>query len=132
LSKKLGAKKVYEALAAKSNAIKGCGIRGLAPQAWDRSGRHTRDRSLFEPVHGSALDIAGKGLANPIAMISSFGMALRHSVDMGARADKVDAAIAAVLAGGLRTADIKFEGTAAASTSQMGEAILKKVQKLHA
>ena len=80
----------------------------------------------------SAPDIAGKGLANPIAMISSFGMALRYSFDMGALADKVDAAIAAVLASGLRTADIKSEGTTAVSTTQMGEAILKELQKLHA
>ena len=64
-------------------------------------------------MHGSAPDIAGKGLANPIAMIASFGMALRYSFDMGALADKVDAAIAAVLASGLRTADIKSEGTTA-------------------
>jgi hypothetical protein len=61
-------------------------------------------------VHGSAPDIAGKGLANPIAMIASFGMALRYSFDMGALADKIDAAIAAVLASGLRTADIKSIG----------------------
>jgi 3-isopropylmalate dehydrogenase len=89
-------------------------------------------KALYEPVHGSAPDIAGKGLANPIAMISSFGMALRYSFDMGELADKVDAAIAAVLASGLRTADIKSEGTTAASTTQMGEAILKELQKLHA
>src|SRR6202171_1589621 len=88
-------------------------------------------RSLFEPVHGSAPDIAGKGLANPIAMIASFGMALRYSFDMGTLADKVDSAIAAVLASGLRTADIKSEGTTAASTTQMGEAILKELQALH-
>src|SRR5450756_998272 len=88
-------------------------------------------KSLFEPVHGSAPDIAGKGLANPIAMIASFGMALRYSFDMGALADKVDAAIAAVLANGLRTADIKSEGTTAVSTTQMGEAILKELQALH-
>jgi 3-isopropylmalate dehydrogenase len=89
-------------------------------------------KALYEPVHGSAPDIAGQGLANPIAMISSFGMALRYSFDMSALADKVDAAIAAVLASGLRTADIKSEGTTAASTTQMGEAILKELQKLHA
>src|SRR6195256_1705779 len=89
-------------------------------------------KALFEPVHGSAPDIAGKGLANPIAMISSFGMALRYSFDMGALADKLDAAIAAVLASGLRTADIKSEGTTAVSTTQMGEAILKELQTLHA
>jgi 3-isopropylmalate dehydrogenase len=88
-------------------------------------------KALYEPVHGSAPDIAGQGLANPIAMISSFGMALRYSFDMGDLADKVDAAIAAVLASGLRTADIKSEGTIA-STTQMGEAILKELQKLHA
>ena len=89
-------------------------------------------KSLFEPVHGSAPDIAGQGLANPIAMIASFGMALRYSFEMGELADKVDAAIAAVLASGLRTADIKSEGTKAVSTTQMGEAILKQLQTLHA
>src|SRR5205809_5907286 len=55
-------------------------------------------KALYEPVHGSAPDIAGKGLANPIAMIASFGMALRYSFELGALADKVDQAIAAVLA----------------------------------
>src|SRR5471032_3220309 len=89
-------------------------------------------KSLFEPVHGSAPDIAGKGLANPIAMIASFGMALRYSFELGDLADKIEAAIAAVLASGLRTADIKSEGTKAASTTQMGEAILKELQALHA
>jgi 3-isopropylmalate dehydrogenase len=92
----------------------------------------TRERkALYEPVHGSAPDIAGKGLANPIAMLASFAMALRYSFDMGELADKVDSAIAAVLANGLRTADIKSEGTAAVSTTQMGEAILKELQALH-
>jgi 3-isopropylmalate dehydrogenase len=89
-------------------------------------------RALYEPVHGSAPDIAGKGLANPIAMLASFGMALRYSFDMGGLADKLDAAIAAVLASGLRTADIKSEGSKVASTTQMGEAILAEMQKLHA
>ena len=89
-------------------------------------------KALYEPVHGSAPDIAGKGLANPIAMIASFAMALRYSFDMGALADKLEAAIAAVLAEGLRTADISSEGTTAVSTAQMGEAILKELQKLHA
>src|SRR6266699_29540 len=89
-------------------------------------------RALYEPVHGSAPDIAGKALANPIAMIASFGMALRYSFDMGALADNLDAAIAAVLARGLRTADIKSEGTAPASTTQMGDAIVQDLQKLHA
>src|SRR2546422_4708089 len=89
-------------------------------------------KALYEPVHGSAPDIAGKGLANPIAMIASFGMALRYSFNMAKEADLIDEAIAAVLASGLRTADIKSEGTTAASTTQMGEAILKELQQLHA
>ena len=89
-------------------------------------------KALYEPVHGSAPDIAGKGLANPIAMLASFGMALRYSFEMGALADKLDAAIAAVLARGLRTADIKSECGAAVSTTEMGEAILKELQALHA
>ncbi len=110
------------------------GSLGMLPSAslGEVDAKTKKRRSLFEPVHGSAPDIAGQGLANPIAMISSFGMALRYSFDMGALADKVDAAIAAVLASGLRTADIKSEGTTAASTTQMGEAILKELQKLHA
>ena len=110
------------------------GSLGMLPSAslGEIDAKTKKRRSLFEPVHGSAPDIAGQGLANPIAMISSFGMALRYSFDMGALADKVDAAIAAVLASGLRTADIKSEGTTAASTTQMGEAILKELQKLHA
>src|SRR6266566_903754 len=89
-------------------------------------------KAMYEPVHGSAPDIAGKGMANPIAMIASFAMALRYSFNMGALADKVDSAIAAVLAGGLRTADIKSEGTTAVSTTQMGEAILKELEWLSA
>jgi 3-isopropylmalate dehydrogenase len=93
----------------------------------------TRKRkALYEPVHGSAPDIAGRGLANPIAMIASFGMALRYSFDMGELADKLDQAIAAVLASGLRTADIKSEGTTAVSTTQMGDAILKELLALSA
>src|SRR3954470_24607454 len=110
------------------------GSLGMLPSAslGEVDAKTNKRRSLFEPVHGSAPDIAGQGLANPIAMISSFGMALRYSFDMGALADKVDAAIAAVLASGLRTADIKSEGTTAASTTEMGEAILKELQKLHA
>src|ERR1700675_973512 len=88
-------------------------------------------KALYEPVHGSAPDIAGKGLANPIAMLASFAMALRYSFAMNREADLIDQAISAVLAKGLRTADIKSEGTTAASTTQMGEAILKELQTLH-
>src|SRR6266700_3964775 len=109
------------------------GSLGMLPSAslGEVDAKTQKRRALYEPVHGSAPDIAGKGLANPIAMLSSFGMALRYSFDMGALADRLDAAIAAVLAKGLRTADIKSEGTTAASTMEMGEAILKELQALH-
>jgi 3-isopropylmalate dehydrogenase len=89
-------------------------------------------KALYEPVHGSAPDIAGKGIANPIAMIASFGMALRYSFDMGKQADMIDQAIAATLAKGLRTADIKSEGCKVVSTSEMGDAILAELEKLAA
>src|SRR5690242_20876085 len=89
-------------------------------------------KAPYEPVHGSAPDIAGKGRANPVAMLTSFGMALRYSFDMGDLADKLDQAIAAVLANGLRTVDIKSEADTAVSTTQMGDAILKELQNLHA
>jgi 3-isopropylmalate dehydrogenase len=91
-----------------------------------------RRKALYEPVHGSAPDIAGKGMANPLAMLASFGMALRYSFNMAKEADLLDASIAAALAKGLRTADIKSEGTTAVSTTQMGEAIRKELQALHA
>jgi 3-isopropylmalate dehydrogenase len=89
-----------------------------------------RRKALYEPVHGSAPDIAGKGVANPIAMLASFGMALRYSFNMGKEADRLDAAIAAALGKGLRTADIKSEGGSAVSTSEMGEAIVGELARL--
>src|SRR6476620_3516589 len=93
----------------------------------------TRKRkALYEPVHGSAPDIAGKGIANPIAMIASFGMALRYSFNLGKQADWIDQTISAALARGLRTADIKSEGTEGVSTSGMGTAILSELEKLAA
>ncbi len=89
-----------------------------------------RRKALYEPVHGSAPDIAGTGAANPIAMIASFGMALRYSFGMGEWADKLDQAISAVLAKGLRTKDIAGDIPANTNTTQMGEAILKELQAL--
>ena len=84
-----------------------------------------RPKALYEPVHGSAPDIAGQGKANPIACILSFAMALRYSFDMGDEADRLEAAINTVLAQGLRTADlIGEEGRAPVSTSEMGDAII--------
>src|SRR6059058_2355315 len=89
-------------------------------------------KAMYEPVHGSAPDIAGKGIANPIAMLASFGMALRYSLNMAKEADQIDAAISAALAQGLRTADIKSEGATVVTTSQMGDAIVGEMKKLAA
>lgn len=89
-------------------------------------------KSLYEPVHGSAPDIAGKGLANPIAMIASFGMALRYSFGLGEAADLIDKAIANVLASGTRTKDIAEKGANAVGTKEMGAAILKELNALTA
>ena len=84
-----------------------------------------RPKALYEPVHGSAPDIAGEGKANPIACILSFAMALRYSFDMGDDASRVEAAVETVLANGLRTADLLgSDGGAACSTSEMGDAII--------
>jgi len=81
-------------------------------------------RALYEPVHGSAPDIAGKGIANPIAMLASLGMALRYSFGLGETADRLDTAIAKVLDQGYRTADIWTEGTKKVGTREMGDAVL--------
>ncbi|MCG8562274.1 MAG: 3-isopropylmalate dehydrogenase [Hyphomicrobiales bacterium] len=89
-------------------------------------------RALYEPVHGSAPDIVGQGLANPIATVASFAMALRYSFDMGAEADLVEQAIAGVLNECLRTADIMQDGMAKVSTSEMGDAILEEIERLAA
>jgi hypothetical protein len=105
------------------------GSLGMLPSAslGEIDAKTKKRRSLFEPVHGSAPDIAGKGLANPIAMISSFGMALRYSCDMGALADKVDSAIAAVLA---TVARVRFVEVAdAAEQRAMVRAYLRTVAR---
>ena len=86
--------------------------------------------AMYEPVHGSAPDIAGKGIANPIATIASFGMALRYSFDMAAEADLLDAAIAGALAKGLRTADIMQDGMTQVTTASMGEGICSELERL--
>ena len=105
------------------------GSLGMLPSAslGDVDPKSGRRKALYEPVHGSAPDIAGKGLANPIAMIGSFGMALRYSFGLNAAADRLDAAIARVLADGLRTADIRGDGDRLVSTSEMGDAIVAEL-----
>jgi 3-isopropylmalate dehydrogenase len=84
-----------------------------------------RPKALYEPVHGSAPDIAGQGKANPIACILSFAMALRYSFDQGTEADRLEKAVEKVLADGLRTADLMGpEGGSPVSTSAMGDAVI--------
>jgi len=86
-----------------------------------------RRKALYEPVHGSAPDIAGKGIANPIAMLASFAMALRYSFGMSGKADMIERAISAVLDKGLRTADIWSDGRTRVGTHEMGDAILAEL-----
>jgi 3-isopropylmalate dehydrogenase len=110
------------------------GSLGMLPSAslGELDPKTKRRKAMYEPVHGSAPDIAGKGIANPIAMLASFAMAMRYSFNMGEEADKVEAAIATVLDKGLRTADIKSEGCKIVSTAEMGEAIVGELEKLSA
>ena len=85
-------------------------------------------RSLYEPVHGSAPDIAGKSIANPIATILSFAMALKYSLDLDKESKNLEKAVQSVLDEGLRTKDILSKGKKEVSTSEMGDAIISKLQ----
>ncbi len=109
------------------------GSLGMLPSATlgapDATGRR---HALYEPIHGSAPDIAGKGLANPLAQILSFAMLLRYSFGMTEDAALIERACTNVLASGLRTADIMASGTARVGTGVMGESILRELDKLAA
>ena len=109
------------------------GSLGMLPSASlgapDESGRR---KALYEPVHGSAPDIAGSDAANPIAALLSFTMMLRHSFDEAENAALVERAVGAVLAAGARTADIAGEGEEAVSTAAMGAAVLGALDRLAA
>jgi 3-isopropylmalate dehydrogenase len=89
-----------------------------------------RRKALYEPVHGSAPDIAGQGLANPIAAIASTGMALRYSFDLPREADIIDKAISNTLARGLRTGDIMQPNMRKVGTTEMGKTIAEEIEKL--
>jgi 3-isopropylmalate dehydrogenase len=84
-------------------------------------------KGLYEPSHGSAPDIAGQGVANPLATILSAAMMLRFTLNQPAAADRIDTAVKAVLAAGLRTADIWSEGTTKVGTREMGDAVVAAV-----
>ena len=105
------------------------GSLGMLPSASlgapDASGRR---KALYEPVHGSAPDIAGRGVANPLASISSFAMMLRYSFDLDEDAALIEAAVERLLAKGIRTADIGIAGIAPVSTAEMGRALIRELE----
>jgi len=97
---------------------------GMLPSAsLDQQGK-----GMYEPIHGSAPDIAGQGTANPLATILSVSMMLRYSLDEAALADRIDAAVGSVLDSGLRTADIASENTRTISTRAMGDAVVAELR----
>ena len=96
---------------------------GMLPSAsLDKS-----NKGLYEPSHGSAPDIAGKGIANPLATILSAAMMLRFSLNQPQAADRIESAVKAVLAAGLRTGDIWSEGTQRVGTREMGDAVVAAI-----
>ncbi|WP_366556574.1 3-isopropylmalate dehydrogenase [Aquibaculum sediminis] len=109
------------------------GSLGMLPSASigdvDETGRR---KALYEPVHGSAPDIAGAGKANPLATILSFAMALRYTFDHGEDADLIEKAVQQVLGRGIRTADIMSAGATLVSTEDMGKALLQELDSLAA
>jgi 3-isopropylmalate dehydrogenase len=109
------------------------GSLGMLPSASlgdpDETGRR---KALYEPVHGSAPDIAGRGAANPIACLLSFAMMLRYSLDLGGEAELVETAVRNVLAGGKRTGDIAGPGEPVLSTAEIGAAVLAELEILGA
>jgi 3-isopropylmalate dehydrogenase len=102
------------------------GSLGMLPSAslGDVDPKTAKRKALYEPVHGSAPDIAGTGAANPIAMIGSFAMALRYSFGLKEHAERLEAAISKALADGLRTKDIAQGDEATVTTGEMGDAIV--------
>ena len=94
---------------------------GMLPSA----SLNSKNQGLYEPSHGSAPDIAGKGIANPLATILSAAMMLRFSLNQEEAADRIETAVKKVLASGLRTTDIYSEGTTKVGTAQMGDAVVK-------
>jgi 3-isopropylmalate dehydrogenase len=101
------------------------GSSGMLPSA----SLNTRNQGLYEPSHGSAPDIAGKNLANPLATILSAAMMLKFTFNQTEAADRIERAVSSVLASGLRTTDIWSEGTTKVSTRGMGDAVVAAITK---
>ena len=106
------------------------GSMGLMPSAsfGDALNRHGGYRGLYEPIHGTAPDIAGQGKANPIATIQSLAMLVRYSLRLDAVADAIDHAVTTAIEQGLRTPDIARPGEAVATTAEVGDAIARAVR----
>ena len=105
------------------------GSLGLLPSAsLGSKDKNGKIRSLYEPVHGSAPDIAGKNIANPIATVLSLSMAFRYSLNLDKEADLLDASVQKVLDDGLRTKDIMSDGKKEVTTADMGDAIISKLK----
>jgi 3-isopropylmalate dehydrogenase len=85
--------------------------------------------ALYEPIHGSAPDIAGRNVANPLGAILSFGMCLRYSLKQPQEADRLERAVAAALDRGMRTPDIAEPGQPPCSTAAMGEAVIAELER---
>ena len=98
---------------------------GMLPSA----SLNASNQGLYEPSHGSAPDIAGKGIANPLATILSTAMMLRFSLQQADAADRIESAVKSVLASGLRTTDIWSEGTTKVGTREMGDAVVASITK---
>ena len=106
------------------------GSLGMLPSATlGAAGADGRRPALYEPIHGSAPDIAGRGTANPLAQILSFALLLRYSLDQEPLAAELEAAVVRVLGNGLRTPDIMVQGAARVGTGVMGEAVLRELEK---
>ena len=105
------------------------GSLGLLPSAsLGAKDKNGKIRSMYEPVHGSAPDIAGKNIANPIATILSLSMAFKYSLDLDKEAKLLETAVNKVLDDGLRTQDIMSPGKKEVSTSDMGDAIISNLK----
>ena len=102
---------------------------GMMPSASMSAPSDVGRKALYEPIHGSAPDIAGQGIANPLGAMLSFGMCLRYTFGQPQQADFLQAAIERVVADGVRTPDIVAPGMAAVSTVQMGDAVLQALKQ---
>jgi 3-isopropylmalate dehydrogenase len=102
---------------------------GMLPSASMNAPDSPRRQALYEPIHGSAPDIAGQGIANPLGSILSFAMCLRHSFNLPQQADFLEGVVERVVSAGIRTRDIADAGQASVSTVEMGDAVLRELER---